>query len=378
MDCILCGKCMEVCPLLRATNREELAPRAKALLGGGTGDDPSFNHVSGKDVARLATLCLGCGRCRQKCPQKADVPAIVARLRAEHPDFRSWLWKTWLTHSRELWPSTSLAAHLIPTRFQPERLGPLLKMMADVKKGPDSVPFVRVESFTRSLQDIPVMLFAGCMANHVRKHWLKTSEALIRGMGGTLLSAGFECCGGSLRMTGCFPEAAKLEEKNVAAWRNQGCPLILTPCASCLNSLRDYPENTFRSPAERAAWQKKVQPLSTYLQHSTFSLSHNAVAEYGYHRPCHLVGFDTDRALLISMFGKEPARETSRECCGFGGILRLAEPALADLPGKACAKTLSGAPIVLTGCSACAARLPSTLSETIPAGHWIDILQEIP
>ena len=107
-DCILCGKCLEVCPLLAATGREELGPRAKADLCAMLAGDDSL--LRGEDAARLAGLCLGCGRCRKVCSQGVDVPGLVAALRGAHPDFRGWLWKTWLTHARELWAAGSTAA----------------------------------------------------------------------------------------------------------------------------------------------------------------------------------------------------------------------------------------------------------------------------
>ena len=120
-QCILCGKCLEVCPLLGATGREELGPRAKADLYSLLKDNKSL--LSGEDAARLAGLCLGCHRCTEVCSQGVDIPGLVATLRGAHPDFKGWLWKTWLTNARGLWSSTSLAAKLIPNKFRPEKFG---------------------------------------------------------------------------------------------------------------------------------------------------------------------------------------------------------------------------------------------------------------
>ena len=133
--CILCGKCLEVCPLIRATGPEELGPRAKADLCRLLAEDHSL--LDGEDVARLAGLCLGCGRCRAVCSRGVDVPGLVAALRAAHPDFRQWLWKTWLTNAKTLWGTGSTAAGLIPKRFRPEKFGPLLRMLAGLKGGRD-------------------------------------------------------------------------------------------------------------------------------------------------------------------------------------------------------------------------------------------------
>lgn len=364
MNCIMCGKCMEVCPLLRATDREELSPRAKAVL----------SDLSGEDAARLAGLCLGCQRCRDKCPQGVDVPMLVARLRSEHPDFHSWLWKMWLTRSRELWPSTGLAARLLPGRMRPERLGPMLKMLADARRGPAVEPFVRVEVFGDALRGQRVALFPGCMARHVRKRWLRGALHLLEGLGAEVLPASFECCGGSLRLAGCFEDADRLNVRNVKAWRKAGEPLIVTPCASCLHSLTDYSGNVFADSDEAERWRASLRPLSGALLDCEFAVAGERPEPVGYHRPCHTVGRDTDAALVGAMLGAEPDVRTSRECCGFGGLMRLSDPDTADRAGAECARALSGAELVLTGCSACAARLPSILSEKGDAGHWIDVM----
>ncbi len=55
-QCILCGKCLEVCPLLNATGREELSPRAKASLCSALAD--KAGELSEADAARLAGICL--------------------------------------------------------------------------------------------------------------------------------------------------------------------------------------------------------------------------------------------------------------------------------------------------------------------------------
>lgn len=364
MDCILCGKCMEVCPLLRATSREELSPRSKMLLGTMEGEDP----------ARLASLCLGCGRCREKCPQGVDVPAEVARLRAEHPDFHAWLWKTWLTRARELWPSTGLVSKLIPSRFQPETLGPMLKMLDDVRSGPAVEPFVTVTEFGDALRGEPVMLFAGCTASHARKRWLRVSRELLSGLGAVLLPSRFECCGGSLRLAGCPDDADRLCERNVNAWRDNGRPTIVTPCASCLHSLRAYPERIFEDELEAEHWAGSLLALSNALHDCRYELSELRPVSIGYHKPCHVVGRDADAALVEAMLGREPDARTATECCGFGGLMRLADPGPADQAGSECARALSGTELVLTGCSACAARLPSVLPEDTTAGHWLDVI----
>jgi Fe-S oxidoreductase len=65
-DCILCGRCMEVCPVLGCTGREELGPRAKGLMARRLKESPG--ELSLDKVKALASLCAGCDRCRSVCP----------------------------------------------------------------------------------------------------------------------------------------------------------------------------------------------------------------------------------------------------------------------------------------------------------------------
>lgn len=101
-NCVLCGKCLEVCPLLAATGREELSPRAKAHLVTMLERDPDL--LREQDVAALAGLCLGCGRCKAVCSQGVNIPDAVSRLREQHPGWKTWLWKQWMQRPKRSGP----------------------------------------------------------------------------------------------------------------------------------------------------------------------------------------------------------------------------------------------------------------------------------
>ncbi len=371
MNCILCGKCLEVCPLLRATNREELSPRAKADLATllKNGELP----LSGEDVAGLTGLCLGCRRCRDKCPQGVDVPALVADLRAAHPDFRSWLWKTWLKRARELWPSSSLAAKLIPEKFQPERLAPFLKALALLEGGPHIVPFVNIRELPDHKGEA-MLLFSGCTARYVQGHWRKTAEKLLSAMNIELRKDKFECCGIGLESAGFGADAGKMREKNVQTWRKAGKPKIVTLCVSCHKGLTGY-SGCFKNPEEALQWTEALTPISELLFDGRYVLSENTPARVGYHRPCHAPKNDTDHTLLTAVLGERLRSHDGRECCGFGGIMQLGAPELCARVNARCRQSLEGAGVVLTGCSACAAQLTATAPEGIRVGHWLEILK---
>lgn len=370
-QCILCGKCLEVCPLLRATGREELSPRAKADLCRVLSESP--DELSEQDVAKLAGLCLGCGRCAEVCSQGVDVPALVSGLRGAHPDFKSWLWKTWLTRARQLWAPGSAAARLIPEQFHTEKLGPMLKMLAGLTGGPGLEPFVTAESFPDTYRGEQMLLFAGCTATYVQGRWLVAALRLLDGLGVDVLPADFACCGSGLKSAGFADESRAMAEKNIDIWRTAGRPKVVTFCASCHAGLQGY-EDAFEDDAERELWRERVFSLSVILQGVTFVITDNSPESTGYHHPCHAGKADPDQAFLGAVLGDRLTAATATQCCGFGGIMRLGAPALTDPVNDNCWHHLKGTDVVLTGCSACLSQLSATAPDGVKVGHWLEMI----
>jgi glycolate oxidase iron-sulfur subunit len=370
--CIMCGNCLAVCPLLRATGREELSPRAKSdlsrLLENGDAE------LSGESVARLAGLCLGCHRCKAVCPQGVDVPGIVSLLRAAHPNFRRWLWKTWLTNAKALWGAGSTAAKLVPGEMLPEKFGRMLKMLAGLKGGEGLTPFLTAESFPDTHRGERMLLFAGCTATYVQDRWLTTAQKLLHGLGVDVLDGDFRCCGSGLATAGFAGEAGDLAAHNVAVWRRAGRPKVAVFCASCLAGLRGY-SGCFESPDEAAAWRESLSPLSGIVQDIPFMISGSLPKAVGYHRPCHADAADSDFVFLKSVLGDRLATATDKQCCGFGGVMQLGAPDLVDAVNRDCWDALGGAEVVVTGCSACATRLGATAPEGVKVGHWLEIIR---
>ncbi len=367
--CILCGNCLAVCPLLRATGREELSPRAKAdlsaLLENGA-------DLSGESVAKLAGLCLGCHRCKAVCSQGVDVPGLVAVLRATHPDFRRWLWKTWLTNARALWGAGSTAAKLIPEKFQPEKFGQMFKMLAGLKGGPGLTPFLTPQAFPDTYRGERMLLFAGCTANFVQNRWLMSARRLLDGLGIEVLPGDFHCCGSGLKTAGFADEAGELAAHNIAVWRMEGRPKIVTFCATCLSGLVGY--DAFADDGERTSWQKSLLPLSEIVRDISFVISDNLPDDIGYHRPCHVDAADSDFIFLKTVLGEKLVTATKTQCCGFGGVMQLGAPDLTDAVNRDCWAGLAGAAMVVTGCSACATQLNATAPEGVAVGHWLELI----
>lgn len=369
--CILCGKCLSVCPLIKATNREELGPRAKAdlcrLL------DEGHIPLAQKDAAGLASMCLGCRRCASVCSQGVDVPGLVAALRSEHPGFKGWLWKTWLTNAAALWSASSTAATRLPDSLKPERFGPFLKMLAGLKGESGLTPVLHPSSFPDTHQGKKVLLFAGCTANYVQECWLMAARYLLDGLGVEVIPGDFRCCGGSLKGAGFREEAASMQAHNLGVWRRAGKPDVVTFCASCRAGLRAYP---CADEAEQEAWLAAQQPLAGLAREIVFSVSIDDSRWFAYHRPCHVGSADADGALMRASLGSRLVFSGEEQCCGFGGVMHLGAPEICEQVNDRCWDSLSEADVIVTGCAACAARLAASAPEGKRAGHWLELVGE--
>ncbi|MDO9081751.1 MAG: (Fe-S)-binding protein [Humidesulfovibrio sp.] len=400
-DCVLCGCCLELCPLFAVTNREELSPRAKALLAG-----PSkFSAATLDDtaVAELAGLCLACGKCEKLCPQGVSIPKLVARLRAEHPDFRQWLWRQWITRLAPYWSLAARGAALVPEVFTPASLGLALKGLRGLRPGKGLRPWLSittfpVEAFRQQHGDRPVVLFDGCVGSGPRTVWARAARFLLRGLGANLSEAAFSCCGSTLGVAGLPEDQDTARLANIAAWRRAGRPLLVAYCATCRTGLADYATEgggagLFADADEEALWTASVTPLAALLLDSkggaAAKAGRGAPPVVGWHRPCHADPGDADFTLLSALLGarlRTPARDTGKGgCCGFGGIMQLGAPELPARVGAACwagldaALGFSAAPEVvsghvLTGCSGCVMQLAATAPPGAQVGHWLEVI----
>lgn len=404
-DCVLCGCCLEGCPLFAVTGREELSPRAKALLAGPSKFAATNLPEGGlpqADVAALTGLCLACGRCEKLCPQGVKVPALMAAMRAEHPDFKQWLWKQWITRLGPFWSLAARGAAALPEAFAPASLGLALKGLKGLRPGAGLAPWLTltelpVESFRQKHGDRPVAVFDGCVGSGPRKVWADTARFLLGGLGARLADLRFSCCGSTLGTAGLPAEQHDARRKNVTAWREAGRPLLVTYCATCRKGLAEYlgaGGGIFADQAEQEQWRAAVLPLAALLlgaqakadsTDSGESVEFGAPAVVGYHRPCHAdlgdgLG-DPDHALLAATLGARLRTAAKGGCCGFGGILQLGAPQLSEAVGRACWAGLDAAcgqtapGYVLSGCSGCVMQLSATAPTGASAGHWLEIVR---
>ena len=159
--------------------------------------------------------------------------------------------------------------------------------------------------------------------------------------------------------------------RNLSLWREAGRPLVATLCASCQHTLGGYAAD----PQAGQEWKAALVPLTGLLEETAFLSLESAPRDVYYHVPCHDEGGGDFAFLRRALLGRVQTTGQG-QCCGFGGVLRLGAPALADRVNARLWSAASPAPgsQVLTGCAACALRLAQTAPAGVAAGHWLDIL----
>ena len=376
--CVQCGKCLEVCPLFKATGREELTPRAKFFLESLCSGDGSAEGLTERDFKSLASLCLSCGRCVKNCPQQMSGADLVADLRANSKGFTQSCWDLWLKNPGLLWPTAAAFSKFSP-EFLPEPFGSARKRMQSLfAKSPE--PWVKLKVQAK-FEERRVILFKGCVGRFARKEWAAKTDRLLDGMG--LIRADgahFSCCGSSYGSAGLPERQSASRAKNIKVWQNAGHPLLIIFCATCLKGLKEYSPADFAGDEKlHEKWVSSMIPLSSLLLDAEVELSDNAPANIAYHSPCHAPEKDTDRNLIENIAGERLLPVQDDLCCGFGGIMQLGVPEISNKVGGHClrhlTKDMKNGGQIISGCSACVIQLASLVKDEYFAAHWLDILK---
>lgn len=377
--CILCGRCLEVCPLFQATEREEFSPRAKFHLAQFVSEHPGeLDRIA---ASKLAELCLCCGRCEKACPQGLCAPHLVADLRAAHPDMTSWLWRQWIERGKVLWPAAMALSGLAPKALKPERLEPALEKLKALKAGGVKQPWLAVAEWDKSADGEAVVLFPGCVADNVRNSWTRKSSAILKSLGYDLKRAPkWECCAATLGHAGLKDTRAAMQEANIRAWRKAGRPKIATFCATCAYGLRSYAgiSSLGRESGEEKLWLDALIPLAALWGDTKFEIDGDKAPErLFYHTPCHGAEGGDDLKWLRRAAGERLARASTDKCCGMGGVMQLTDAGLTERVAAGCWEFFGAAPgdQLVTSCSGCVTQLAAAAPQGVRVGHWLELVE---
>ena len=375
-QCVRCGACQAHCPVYRETGREGSVARGKIVLAAAVvGGEVELDER----LCREISLCLLCGSCVAKCPNKVPTDAIVGALRRRITDKHglSSVGKkvATLTGSKTLLKTLIKGADLLsPLLFKkvPESSGLRLRFSPELLKDrilpplPDHTLFDRVPEFLQGDADKPVVaLFAGCALTYL---YPQVGELLVRlphRLGfSVVLPKNQGCCGMPALSSGNESLIDKLAGANIKAFAEHTPDRILTGCASCHGMLAGHYADKSGNPFGVA-----VQDIHEFLvengviERLAALPRTNKRTKTTYHDPCHLRTSGVTKAprdLLQALPHVQYVEmENAALCCGLGGTFTANHPELSRAIGdkKASGLRTSGAELVASGCPGCILQL---------------------
>ncbi|MGB0911336.1 MAG: FAD-binding and (Fe-S)-binding domain-containing protein [Nitrospirales bacterium] len=400
--CATCAKCNAVCPIYDVFQSEDMSSRGW------------FEIVTAKDYSyldskRVVDACLNCKSCRTVCPADVDVSDLILQRRAEHPNklmgwvfglhARPWIFEPLLklaAKTQSIWDRPLLRQML-------ERVTrPLLKQVAPNAKIPKDLILPSLASQTlrerypelclqSQTKEAKVAYFHGCAANYFDDG---VGDAVI----GVLRKQGIEpalpvqrCSGTPIETYGhreLVKEGARETLANFASYET-----VVTGCASCTLSLKDYPRLFKGEPEE-----PRAKELASRVKHISEMGENNQKArgkgEAGlpslkdqsrkitYHSSCHLRAAGVTKApreALSNLPGVEFVEmQDADRCAGGAGtyIVKDYDTSQCIFERKRKAILDSGAETVATSCPACMIQLKNGLRGTVSVKHVAEIMNE--
>lgn len=298
-----CLECIKGCAYLQHFKRN---PRAAIR--------EIYNNLSivmGNHMANgLINACDECGQCKAACPNDFDYPA-VCRI-ARHT----------MVETKKMPPSAHEFA-LLDQQFSNREA-----FLARSQPGFDTCRYV---------------FFPGCQASAVSP---ETVEAAYRDLcarltGGVGLILG--CCGAISEWAAREDLLAEAEERFRKAWEGMGRPIVICACPTCKKVFGQYYE------AETAGIWEILLELGVEPLEGMTAAVHDACGARGDRKTQEEV-----RALAKAL-GCEvkdmPFSGDLSPCCGFGGLVKYANPQVAEEKAAFAAGRTEGT--VITYCMAC-------------------------
>ena len=400
--CATCAKCNSVCPVYDVFQSEDMSSRGWFEIV--TAQD--YSYLNSK---RVVEACLNCKSCRTICPADVDVADLILQRRAENPNrlagwmfalhARPWIFEPLLkmaAWTQWLWDRPFIRTLLEKTTR------PIFRRLAESARIPREMILPRLAK--RHLRDrYPELIqaeqlsksriayFHGCAANYFEDGVGEAMVALLRRHGIEVALPPQRCSGTPIETYGyreLAKEGARCNLKNFSNFET-----VLTSCASCTLSLKDYPR-LFQDQPEQADAQdfsRRVKHISEFLveQGLSFPKENTSAQSKGpgrgtvtYHSSCHLRAAGVTRAPreLLNQLPGYTYREMpdADRCAGGAGTYMVKDYKTSQqiFERKKRAIEHTQADIVATSCPACMIQLQNGLEGKVRVTHVAELVNE--
>ncbi len=381
--CIRCGLCLSVCPTYKDSLRETESPRGRVALVAKAIEGELDLTKNFKDHMYR---CLACLACNDICPVGIkpadlclDARYAIHQVKPTRPIkpilFRGIFPRTGvleaLTKPVALYDRTGVrwAVNSIgATRVLPAQLRDMERML------PSKLPLRGVRHQLADLvpargeRRAHVAYFLGCLQGVMMADGSKASiEVLAENGCDVTIPADVRCCGMPMVGYGYKDEARQMARHNIDLLLDLDVDAIVTDCATCGSSLKEYPHWLSDDPeyAERAQeFAAKVRDISEFLVELGIRPPEGKVeARVTYHDPCHLCraqGVREQPREMLRAAGVELVEmEGADICCGSAGtqLITHYHTSVGVLERKMDGVAETGAEIIASGCPGCQMQL---------------------
>ncbi len=402
LNCIRCGLCLSVCPTYREYLTETTSPRGRVVLArkGLEGDLELTPNLIEQMYA-----CMACMACTDICPvgiRPADLALSMRHIQEQlHPaPWKRALFEGLLPRPGRMEGATlplrlyqllgiRSAVHTLGLgRLLPGQLRDMEAMLPRIPRRPlrphlpEVTPAVGESRYR-------VGFFLGCAQSLL---FSDDSAAAVRVLArnGAIVFTPREavCCGMPARGYGRLDLVREQARHNIAAFEKRRVDVIVTDCATCGSTLKEYG----RLLADDAAWaeraaafSRQVRDISEFLAAIPLEKPQGRIQErVTYHDPCHLRRaqhvWEQPRRLLSLIDGLEYVEMPEADwCCGSAGsqLISHYETSVRIMQRKIDNLAGTEATVIASGCPGCQMQLTTGIRRrglSVRVAHPVTLL----
>lgn len=321
--CSKCGICQGSCPIYEVTGNDCAVSRGFfVMLSGVLKGDLKMS----KTINRYLDLCLKCGACAETCPSGINAVDVIISAKSEYFN----------THPMEK----------LNTFFQKYILFGLIPRIVRTFIRP-----TKSKTFEKK-----VIYFGGCGSK------LKGDKSVVRvlnSIGVEVINPKFHCCGVPYFIRGDLKEFSKSIKSYINILKKQDVRYVITTCASCEKSLKDYIKWVGEGITdEEIDFLKTVRVINIYeyLRENDVKLKLKNHQKVTYHKPCNISNYDDIEWILKNTENLEYIKmQDFDKCCGLNGLSKIRDYKILKKIFEAKRKNIQNTEIksVLTSCLGC-------------------------
>ncbi len=220
---IRCASCLNVCPVYGLVGGHVYGH----VYAGGIGTLLTAFLSSLEHAEKIQELCLNCGKCRETCPGKIDIPGLILEIRSQ---IRSQIPPPFL-HRMAI---EKVLPHKKIFDIPLKAAAPGMRLFSEL---PSPAPKTFRSVFKMIKQEIPlqkgtIAFFYGCLIDYLYPEIGAAIVSLLNQAGYRVVLPGQICCGAPALYMGLENSAKKMAEENLVHLADHGAnyDYIVTAC----------------------------------------------------------------------------------------------------------------------------------------------------